>query len=114
MFGSGGGGGSNSLSGSSTASRRASNPVGSSISSPSSLVSGHDASHAAGHPYAHLNREVKQQALAAVLLEEWLLELSAIAQEQSVLQKEQAFEVGMGLVADPRALQQQQQGVAGS
>ena len=32
-----------------------------------------------------------------MLLEEWLLELAAIAQEQSVLQKELAFEIGMGL-----------------
>ena len=37
-----------------------------------------------------LSREVRQHALAAVVLEEWLQELAAIAQEQSVLQKEQA------------------------
>ncbi len=36
-----------------------------------------------------LSREVRQHALAAVVLEEWLQELAAIAQEQSVLQKEQ-------------------------
>ena len=48
-------------------------------------------------PYGHLSREVRRQALAAVILEEWLLELAAVAQEQSVLQKELAFEVGMGL-----------------
>ena len=41
--------------------------------------------------------QVRQQALAAVILEEWLQELAAVAQEQSVLQKELAFEVGMGL-----------------
>ena len=40
---------------------------------------------------------MRQQALAAVILEEWLTELAAVAQEQSVLQKELAFEVGMGL-----------------
>ena len=32
-----------------------------------------------------------------MILEEWLQELAAVAQEQSVLQKELAFEVGMGL-----------------
>lgn len=37
-----------------------------------------------------LSREAKQLALAAVILEEWLQELAAIAQEQSLLQKEQA------------------------
>jgi hypothetical protein len=36
-----------------------------------------------------LSREVRQHALAAVVIEEWLQELAAIAQEQSVLQKEQ-------------------------
>lgn len=49
--------------------------------------------------HSHLGTEVRRHALAAVLLEEWLLELAAIAQEQSVLQKEQAFEVGMGLAS---------------
>ena len=41
--------------------------------------------------------EVRQHALAAVVLEEWMQELAALAQEHSVLQKERAFEVGMGL-----------------
>ena len=40
---------------------------------------------------------MRQQALAAVILEEWLLELAAVAQEQSVLQKELAFEVSIFL-----------------
>lgn len=35
--------------------------------------------------------------MAAVLLEEWLQELAAIAQEQSVLMKEIAFHLGMAL-----------------
>ncbi len=49
-----------------------------------------------GHHH-HLGDEVKRYALAAVLMDEWLLELSAIAQEQSVLQNKKAYEVGMGL-----------------
>ena len=44
-----------------------------------------------------VGREVRQYALAAVLLEEWLHELAAIAQEQSVLQKERACRLGMGI-----------------
>ena len=48
-------------------------------------------------PYSHLSREVRQHAMAAVLLEEWLQELAAVAQEHGVLQKEQCFEIGMGL-----------------
>ena len=50
-----------------------------------------------GFRHHHLGKEVRRQAMAAVLLEEWLLELAAIAQEHSVLMKEVAFEVGMGL-----------------
>ena len=46
---------------------------------------------------SHLGVDVKKHALAAVLLEEWLQELAAIAQEHSVIQKEMAFEIGMGL-----------------
>lgn len=49
--------------------------------------------HGGGH---NLSKEVRSQALAAVILEEWLLELAAIAQEQSNLQKEQIFEFGLG------------------
>ena len=65
-------------------------------SAPSSMQGGGAEQFSNG--FAHnLNREVKAQALAAVLLEEWLQELAAIAQEQSVLEKEIAFEVGMGL-----------------
>ncbi len=39
--------------------------------------------------------EVRGYAMAAVILEEWLQELAAIAQEQSVLMKEIAFHVGI-------------------
>ena len=46
-----------------------------------------------------------------MILEEWLLELAAVAQEQSVLQKELAFEVGMGL-RPPTTDNAFQQGVA--
>lgn len=53
--------------------------------------------HRGSASYRSLSREVRQHALAAVLLEEWLQELAAIAQEQSVLQKENAFHVGMGI-----------------
>lgn len=45
--------------------------------------------------YNPLSKEVRMQAMAAVLLEEWLLELAAIAQEHSVLQKEQVLDLGM-------------------
>ena len=41
------------------------------------------------------DREVRQYALAAVILEEWLHELAAIAQEQSVLQKERLCQVNL-------------------
>ena len=41
--------------------------------------------------------ETRQYAMAAVILEEWLHELSAIATEQSVLQKEQASEHFMSM-----------------
>ena len=41
--------------------------------------------------------EVRRYALAAVILDEWLQELAAIAQEQSVLMKEIAFQVGMAI-----------------
>ena len=37
------------------------------------------------------------QAMAAVLLEEWLLELAAIAQEHSVIQKEHFLDLGVQL-----------------
>ncbi len=47
---------------------------------------------------SNLCPEVRAHALAAVLLEEFLLELAAVAQEQSVLQKERAFEIGMGII----------------
>jgi hypothetical protein len=49
---------------------------------------------------SRLSREVKRYAMAAVLLEEWLQELAAIAQEQSVLMKENAFQVGMAIDSD--------------
>ena len=44
-----------------------------------------------------LDREVRQYSLAAVILEEWLHELAAIAQEQSVLQKERVCHIGMAI-----------------
>ena len=44
-----------------------------------------------------LSDDVRRHGLAAVLLDEWLVELAAIAQEQSTLQKERAFEIRMGL-----------------
>lgn len=48
-----------------------------------------------------LGREVRQLALAAVVLEEWLQELAAIAQEQSALQKEHAaFHFGLAASLD--------------
>ena len=42
-----------------------------------------------------LDREVRQYSLAAVILEEWLHELAAIAQEQSVLQKERVCQINL-------------------
>ena len=39
--------------------------------------------------------------MAAVILEEWLQELAAIAQEQSVLMKEIAFHHGMAIGPQP-------------
>ena len=44
-----------------------------------------------------LDREVRQYALAAVILEEWLHELAAIAQEQSVLQKERLCQINLAI-----------------
>lgn len=41
--------------------------------------------------------EIRGYAIAAVILEEWLQELAAIAQEQSVLMKEIAFHLGMAI-----------------
>ena len=41
--------------------------------------------------------EIRGYAMAAVILEEWIQELAAIAQEQSVLMKEIAFHVGMAI-----------------
>merc|ERR1712086_1196092 len=48
-------------------------------------------------PLSRFGSEVRGYAMAAVILEEWLQELAAIAQEQSVLMKEIAFHVGMAL-----------------
>merc|ERR1712008_583126 len=48
-------------------------------------------------PLSRFGSEVRGYAMAAVILEEWLQELAAIAQEQSVLRKEIAFHVGMAL-----------------
>ena len=56
-------------------------------------------------PLARFGSEVKGYAMSAVILEEWLQELAAIAQEQSVLMKEIAFHIGMALDADPNAIQ---------
>jgi len=47
--------------------------------------------------FSKFNIEVRRYALAAVILEEWLQELAAIAQEQSVLMKEIAFQLGMAI-----------------
>ena len=44
-----------------------------------------------------LDREVRQYSLAAVILEEWLHELAAIAQEQSVLQKERLCQINLAI-----------------
>ncbi|XP_040570381.1 FHIP family protein v1g243165 isoform X1 [Lepeophtheirus salmonis] len=44
-----------------------------------------------------LNYEVQNYAMTAIIMEDWLKELSAIAHEQSVLQKELSFQFGMGL-----------------
>ena len=46
-------------------------------------------------PIIFLDREVRQYSLAAVILEEWLHELAAIAQEQSVLQKERVCQINL-------------------
>eukprot|EP00095_Tigriopus_kingsejongensis_P002016 maker-scaffold419_size176504-snap-gene-0.35 protein:Tk02016 transcript:maker-scaffold419_size176504-snap-gene-0.35-mRNA-1 annotation:"upf0518 protein gk23746-like isoform x4" len=65
----------------------------SSLSSPpNSLRLEPHAHHEPSSPDSHLSGEVRSQALAAVILEEWLLELAAIAQEQSLLLKEQVLE----------------------
>ena len=49
------------------------------------------------YEFSKFNAEVRRYALAAVILEEWLQELAAIAQEQSVLMKEVAFQLGMAI-----------------
>merc|ERR1712173_74705 len=54
-------------------------------------------SDATSRPLSRFGSEVRGYAMAAVILEEWLQELAAIAQEQSVLMKEIAFHVGMAL-----------------
>ena len=51
-------------------------------------------------PIHRINPETRQYAMAAVILEEWLHELAAIAHEQSILQREQAYQVGLGLDAN--------------
>ena len=56
-------------------------------------------------PLAQFGNEVRGYAMAAVILEEWLQELAAIAQEQSVLTKETLFKVG--IKAEIEANQQQ-------
>jgi hypothetical protein len=67
-----------------------------------SYLSGTDSSGQQKHPQGRrLGREVRQLALAAVVLEEWLQELAAIAQEQSALQKEHAaFHFGLAASLD--------------
>ena len=49
------------------------------------------------------NAEIRRYALAAVILDEWLQELAAIAQEQSVLMKEIAFQLGMAIEENKNA-----------
>ena len=56
-------------------------------------------------PLAQFGSEVRGYAMAAVILEEWLQELAAIAQEQSVLTKEILFKIG--IKAEIEANQQQ-------
>merc|ERR1719410_2839822 len=51
----------------------------------------------ASKPLSRFGSEVRGYAMAAVILEEWLQELAAIAQEQSVLMKEIAFQLGMAI-----------------
>lgn len=75
-------------------------------STTSSVISSSMSTSLSSSPYKQLSREVRQHALAAVLLEEWLQELAAIAQEHCVLQKEHAFEIGMGLNFNPGSQQQ--------
>ena len=48
------------------------------------------------------DREVRQYSLAAVILEEWLHELAAIAQEQSVLQKERLCQINQAINDAPK------------
>ena len=48
-------------------------------------------------PLSRFDSEIRGYAMAAVVLEEWLQELAAIAQEQSVLMKEIAFHIGMAI-----------------
>ena len=52
----------------------------------------------------NITPEARQFALAAVLLEEWLHELAAIAHEQSMLQREQAYKVGIGMEPTVKSL----------
>ena len=55
-----------------------------------------------------LSKEVRMQAMAAVLLQEWLLELAAIAQEHSVIQKEHVLDLGMDLERTKEAVKTMQ------
>ena len=66
-------------------SKKPNSPVNSTMSSNSTA----SVKEAADHPLAGLNVEVRGYAMAAVILEEWLQELAAIAQEQSVMMKEE-------------------------
>merc|ERR1712141_607139 len=74
-------------------SKKPNSPVNSTMSSNSTA----SVKEAADHPLAGLNIEVRGYAMAAVILEEWLQELAAIAQEQSVMMKEIAFQLGMAI-----------------
>lgn len=66
-------------------SKKPNSPVNSTMSSNSTA----SVKEAADHPLAGLNVEVRGYAMAAVILEEWLQELAAIAQERSVMMKEE-------------------------
>ena len=66
-------------------SKKPNSPVNSTMSSNSAA----SVKSEAPEPLANLNSEVRGYAMAAVILEEWLQELAAIAQEQSVMMKEE-------------------------
>ena len=70
-----------------------SSPINSTMSSSMSSTK----SSISEDPLSRFDSEIRGYAMAAVVLEEWLQELAAIAQEQSVLMKEIAFHIGMAI-----------------